>query len=501
MLLGVDIGGTACKSLLLSEEGEVIACVSSGYALRHPRPGWAEIDPEEWWRAFLQNLRDLSRRADLKAVRAMGVSCTNALLAVDAAGRVVMPAVMFMDQRSQKQCRRMEEQVPADSILKTTGNRLMPGTCAAATIAWAADEQPAMYERAWKFMAPSAWFVYRLTGEAAMDRSRATPTALFDLEQDAWSPELCAAWGIETGKLPGVYPAAAIVGRLTDCAADETGLDRTTVVVTGGTDSSCAALGAGVAAPGMACEVSGTATVLLADVPRPVPDARFMTIHHVIEGQWLAVAPMSAVGSALRWFRREFCTDVEQVALERGRDAYDLLCEEAAASPPGARGLLFLPYLSGERSPIWDSNARGAFCGMDLSHSRRDLVRAILESAGYGLRWNIEAMAERGIGVAELRCVGGQAKSDTWVQVKADITQRRCRVPAVGEASALGAALLAGKGVGTYPDLAEAGRSLVRFRSDVTPRTEFREAYSRSADLYRRLYFELKETFRQLRCP
>lgn len=499
MLLGIDIGGSRLKIGVYAFEGKLVAFENYDYSLTSPRRGWMEANPELWWNTFLKMLKKMAKKIRLKEIEAIGVSCTNATLGIDKNGRILLPAVMFMDQRSIEECEYIADRIDSEKIQKITGNRIMPGTCSAPTILWAKSNKKTTYERIYKFMVPSTYFVYKLTGKFAIDRSRATPTLLYDIRANEWSKELCEAIGIDMSKLPPIYDSDEVVETLTRTSAQETGLDKDTVVVTGGTDTSCAALGMGIAEFGKAGEDSGTAAVLFVDSQEPLMDHRVMNIAHVIKGHWLAVAPMSHMGRSLEWFKDEFGIEKRKIAEKNDKDIYDLLCKEAASSPPGANGMIFLPYLLGDRAPIWDTDARGVFFGFSSTHKRSDFIKAILESAGFGIRWNIEIIEKKlQSSIKQIIAVGGHSRSSLWTQIKSDITSKNYAVPEGKEAATLGAAILAGKGLGIYGDIAGIGQEFSLTKKVFVPNENLAKTYQAYFDLYKRVYFDLRADFKTL---
>lgn len=495
MLLGVDIGGSGLKVGVYTHDGETVAFASQGYSFTCPHSGWAEIDPRVWWQAFCDTLKSIALKVNLHEITCIGISGTNATLGIDKDGEVVMPGIMFNDLRSVEECEYINNLIGEEELLSITGNRVMPGTCSAATILWLKNNKGDEYNKIHKFVHPSSYFVYRLTGEAAVDRSRAVPSLLFDIDEDRWSELICGSLEIDIETLPEIRDSDEVIGSLSKQAAKETGLSTKAVVVTGGNDTACAALGMGITEHYMAGDNSGTAGVLFVDVPRPVRDSRFMTTAHVLRNHYLAMAPMSSVGSSLNWFKNEFCYLEQAEAQKQNEDVFNLLCEAAKHSSPGANGLVFLPYLMGERAPIWDPYAKGVFFGITLNHKKHDFIRSILESSGYGTRWNLSIIEETlGAEISEIIAAGGQAKSSFWLQLKAGITKKVYLTREIREAATFGAAILAGKGLGVGCEI-----TTRKYKETFCPdcNKNDRRLYDKNYDLYRKLYSDLKSSFRE----
>lgn len=494
-LLGVDIGASRLKSAVYTLQGELVALSSREYSLAYPYPGWSEIAPALWWQAFCGTLRDISLKVSLRKIKSVGISSTNATLAIDRKGKILMPGILFNDQRSIEECQGIQKVISEEEMFSITGNRIMPGTCSLATMLWLKNKKRDEYKRVYKFLHPNSYFVYKLTDRIAGDHSRSSPTLLYDINTKKWSRTIAERSGIDMAKLPDLHYADEPIGRLSRMASAETSLSTEALVVTGGNDTACAALGMGVVKNGMAGESMGTSSVLFADVSKMVRDPRLMTMAHVLRNHYLTVAPMSSVGSSLGWFKDEFCCEDRRKAAKLREDVFKVLSQLAATSPPGANGIIFLPYLTGERAPVWDPYAKGLFFGISLRSKKSDFIRAILESAGYGTRWNISVLEEStGTKFKEIISTGGQTKSRLWCQLKSDITRKRYTIPEVGESGTLGAAILAGKGLGVEVSIER--KPIQKFCPD-SDRNKCR-TYERNYELYKNLYFDLKSAFRIL---
>lgn len=475
-LLGIDIGGAGCKAVLVSRQGRVLGKAQREYPMETPRPGWVEQDPERWWREVVEALRDLRGIAALDEVAAVGVSCTNALVAVDQRGQPVRPAILLWDQRTAGQIGRLEE--AREEIRRITGNRPAPGTFSLPLMLWIRDEEPEAFGRVHRFLVPTGYLVHRLTGVYTMDPSRASTTLLFDLTRRTWSEPLRRAFAIPSRVLPPVLPSAAIAGRVTAEAATATGLRQGTPVVTGCMDTVAAALTLGAVAPGTAFIIMGTATRAGVVLDAPPADDRFLNASHALDDRWLSIAAMNGAGSSLHWLRDLYAAR-----------SYEEMIETASSVPPGAEGLVYLPYLAGERSPIWDPFARGVFCGVTLRHGRPQITRSVLEGVALAVRHNLELLERvRGLKPGALPIAGGGAKSALWCQIIADVIGRPLLRSPLVDAEAVGAAILAGLGCGLMDSLEAVARAWAEAAEEVRPRRELQRVYDRLFDVYQGVY-------------
>jgi len=500
-LLGLDVGAAGVKVGIFTLEGRQLGFAYVPHAAQHPRPGWAESSPEGWWHAAVEGIRTAIDKAGTAAqeIAAVGLSTMcPALVPLDAGGKPLRPAILFLDVRSTAQAERLRRTVDPDEHWRITGNRISPGTTSVTSIAWIRDNEPDVYARTAIFAHGNTYLAYRLSGKLGMDWTNASFTGLFATggARD-WSTELLAAFDIPAEKLPPTMPSSTRIGEVTREAAGATGLLSGTPVAIGAADTACAALGVGVVEQGQVFETVGTSGVLAVCSAAPAFDKRFLNRCHSVGDLWLLMGATSAPGASLAWFRDHFCEMEVQEAAAAGMDAYDLMCERAAQSPPGARRLLFLPYLSGERSPIWDPNARGVLFGLSLATTRADVTRAILEGTAFGLRQNV-AVAEEILGkpFESIRLVGGGSRSPLWCQIKADVLGRPVQTGDYGEMAVLGAAMLGGLAVGAYKDYGEAVRlASPKATARFEPRSELRELYDELYAIFCALYSQLKPSF------
>ena len=500
LLIGVDVGTTGVKALLCERDGTVLAQAGQEYPTTFAQPGWAEQDPDAWWEATCAVVRQVIARsgARAEAVAAIGVSCqAPTLVAVDAHGVPVHPALIWMDRRSERQCDALRATVDEAAIARINGGRIDPYFLAP-KILWLRDEAPEAYARTHQILQANGYIVHKLAGAFCMDNSHGPLTLLFDNDRQAWSPQLIDAMGIDPAKLPPVVPCAQVVGTVTPAAAAATGLAPDTPVIAGMTDGTAASIEVGLVRPGAAAEMTGQSTVLLICSDTPYRGNLLFPLGHPIAGLHLVVGAMVATGGALRWFRDQLGAHEVAEAARLGVDPFDLLGEQAAQSRPGANRVVFLPYMYGERSPIWDSAARGVFFGVSLATTKGDLVRAIMEGAAYGLRHNVETAAADGFPVSALACVGGGARSALWNQIKADVLDRPVTLPGAASGAAMGDAIVAAAGAGLYPSIEAAVAGMVTTGPSYQPDPARARVYDDFYRIYRDLYPALRASFRDL---
>ncbi|MCL4458290.1 MAG: FGGY family carbohydrate kinase [Chloroflexi bacterium] len=500
-LLGIDIGGTGCKTTLYTKAGEEVASAYREYQMESRRVGWAEEDPDEWWRATALTIRDILNRPDVvpQDIAGIGVSCTNALVAVDDQGTPLRPAIMLWDQRATSQVDWLTQNVGIELILGIAGNNIGPGTFSLPSILWIKEHEPEIFARTSKFLVPTGFIVHRLTGQFTIDFSRASTTLLFDIKNLCWSEQICQATGVPLAKLPSLYPSTDIVGTVTNATALDTGLLAGTPVIAGCMDTVSAALAMGAIESNQSFIIMGTAARLAACLSRPTFDHHFLNCVYAQPGLWLTIAAINGAGTSLRWFRDTFGQLECVLAREIGADPYDLLCQEAAQSSSGAHGVIYLPYIAAERSPIWDPYARGVFLGLALAHKRSDIIRAILEGVAYAVKHNLEIFeSELGIRVPLLRIGGGGARSAIWRGIIGDVTNRQTVYCAVKDPETLGAAVLAGVGAGLYENLEDGVRQSVRTAEETWPSQAAQAIYAEGFELYKDIYKALKPYFKLL---
>jgi xylulokinase len=470
VLVGIDVGTSAVKAIAVSPAGEVRARAERPVALAMPRPGWSEQDPEEWWRATEGALAELGPLP----VAGIGLSGQmHGLVALDGAGRVLRPAILWNDQRTAEECAGIERRVGLERLIGLTGNRALTGFTAPKLL-WMRRHEPDLFGRVERVMLPKDYVRLRLTGEWATDVSDASGTLLFDVAARRWSAEVLDALDLDPAILPPALESPEVSGRTADGIA----------VAAGAGDQAAGALGVGVVGPGPLSVVLGTSGVVFAALPAFAADpaARVHAFCHAVPGGWHAMGVMLAAAGALRWLRD---------AAAPGED-YARLTAEAAAWPAGVEGLLFLPYLAGERTPHADPDARAAFAGLGLRHDRGALVRAVMEGVAHGLRDSLDLIGELGVRAEVGRASGGGARSDLWLRIVASALEIPLERTAAEEGAAFGAALLGGVAGGVFADVEEAVTACVRVRDAVEPERAWVAALAEARPRYRALYPALR---------
>ncbi|MFO0839050.1 MAG: xylulokinase [Phycisphaerae bacterium] len=498
-LLGIDVGTSGAKVLLADCVGRVIAVVTREYPLHTPRPLWCEQDPADWRNAATEAVRDVLVRTGVDGSRIAAIGLTgqmHGLVTLDARGQVIRPAILWNDQRTAAQCEQLTRQVGAKRVLELTGNPILPGF-SAPKIAWLRENEPDALSRCAHVLLPKDFVRYCLTGEFISDVSDASGTSLLDVGRRAWSEEMLGAVGVPHHWLPALVESPHVCARVSASAAAELGIPAGTPVVGGAGDQAAQAIGAGIVAEGVASVTIGTSGVVFAatNTYRPEPRGRLHAFCHALPNQWHLMGVMLAAGASWRWFRDVLGEPERSRAIADGRDPYDALTELAASAPPICEGLLFLPYLSGERTPHADPHARGVFSGLTLRHDRAHLARAVLEGISFGLRDSLQLLRSVSIPIREIRASGGGARSAFWRQLLADIFAQPIVQTAASEGAAYGAALLAGIGI----DCLSVDTIRVAAGTPVSisePRQEIVAGYATAYERYRALYSALREHFR-----
>jgi len=490
--LGVDVGTSGAKAVLIDERGRVVATATHEYPLSTPRPLWAEQNPHDWRAAAFAAMREVVTQAQLpgEAVGAIGLTGQmHGLTLLDARGEVLRPAILWNDQRTGAECARITQRVGADRLIQWLGNPVLPGFTAP-KIEWVRTHEPDCFARIAHVLLPKDYVRYTLTGEHHTDVADASGTALFDVSARTWSAAMLDALEIPVRWMPAVAESPTPTARLTASAAAELGLPPGVPVVAGAGDQAAQAVGTGIVAEGVASATLGTSGVVFAasDAYRVDPAGRLHAFCHAVPGRWHLMGVMLSAAGSLRWYRDALCTDEAAAARAAGKDPYDLLLRAAEDVSPGAEGLVFLPYLTGERTPHADPTARGAFIGLTLRHAKRHLTRAVLEGVAFGLCDSLELMRALGLTFDEVRISGGGARSPLWRQILADVFGCPMLSTNSTQGAAYGAALLAAVGGGAFADVPAAARAAVQ----VTGRTEpnaaampvYRELHARYAELY-----------------
>ena len=502
-LLGIDLGTTGVKAALFAaDDGRVLSSAFLDYPLMHPQIGWAEQDPADWWQATVTAIRTclvggVRQNVQPEDVRGIGLSGQmHGVVLLDDENRVLRPCIIWADQRSEAQCRWITERVGAARLLELVSNPALPGF-SAPKLLWVRDNEPEIFARARKMLLPKDYIRYRLTGKLAMEISDAAGTCLLDVKQGRWSREVLEALEIDPALLPPVVAADTVCGTITEEVAALTDLLPGIPVAGGGADNACAAVGNGVVRPGLALVSIGTSGVVLAyagtpqvDMSGPIP--RVHTFNHAVPQAWYLMGVTQSAGLSLHWVRDNIGLPERALESWTGLDAYDLLMKEAESVPAGSDGLLFLPYLQGERTPHLDAYARGGWIGLTASHDRRHLIRSVLEGVAFSLKDCSTIIQGQGLPIEQVRVTGGGAKSPPWRQIIADVLGIELVTTNATEGPAFGAALLAGVASGLYTSVEQACDATVRVMERTEPRPEAERIYAQAYETYKALYPALK---------
>ncbi|MEA3407504.1 MAG: xylulokinase [Chloroflexota bacterium] len=498
-LMGIDVGTTGTKVLLIDERGDVLGSAVEGYPMYTPHPQWAEQDPEDWWDAACRAIRRVLSVPEVDPEEIEGIGLTgqmHGMVMLDAQGKVLRPCIMWNDQRTAAQCEWIMDAVGHDRFLELTLNRALPGFTAPKVI-WTRENEPEVYAQAAKILLPKDYLRYRLTGAYATEVSGASGMALLNVSERAWSEEVLEKLAIPKDWMPHCVESTEITGRITAKVAEQTGLPAGVPVVGGAGDQAASAVGTGIVEPGLVSVTLGTSGVVFAYTEEPSldPEGRLHTFCHAVPNKWHVMGVTLSAGGSFRWFRDSLGLSEKDIAILSDVDPYEILTAEAANAPAGCEGLLFLPYLTGERTPYADPNARGTFFGLTLRHDKRHMVRAVLEGVAYSLRDSIELFHDLAIPIQQVRAVGGGARSVMWRQIISDIFGIELVTVNVTDSTAYGAALLAGVGTGVYASVPEACAETVRITDRTEPIAENQATYNEYYPVYQSLYRALKPAF------
>jgi xylulokinase len=499
LLLGIDVGTQSTRVALLDLEGRVVASASGSYDLVTTRPGWAEQDPETWWDVTVQGIRAVLAQAAVQPGELLAVGTDaqmHATVPLDAHGNLLSHSVqLWCDKRAAALVEEHTRRHDLQAAMRLAANPPLPAWIGFKML-WLKTCAPELYDRAATFVAGQGFINHRLTGQAAMDWSEASGSFLLDARTLAWSPELAEQVGVDLGKLPPVLPSTAVVGTITPEAARQTGLLAGTPVVAGAGDMMAMLVAAGLAQSGRALDISGTASDFCVFTERPVTDRPFMNLHHAMPG-WIPFGIAEAGGGSLKWFKDRLCAAERLQATAEGREVYDVLDAAASAVEPGSEGLLFLPYLMGERvlgSPF----SRGVFFGITHRTDIGAMMRSIMEGVCFDLRRTLEIVEAAGTRVAEVYTTGGGARSALWSQIKADVYDRPVYTLQASEGGVLGSAIMAGVGVGVYADIAAGAARCVHVDRRFEPIAAHRARYAALYDLFLDIHDRLQEPFARL---
>ena len=501
-LLGVDLGTSGTKTVLFDVNGQAVASETVEYPLHQPQNGWAEQAPEDWWDAARTTIRSVIEQSGVNAadIKGLGISGQmHGLVLLDADGNVLREAILWCDGRTQEECDEITNTIGRERLIQITANPALTGFTAG-KILWVRKHEPELWAKVRHILLPKDYVRFKLTGEYASEMSDASGTNLLDVPNRCWSKEILDALNIDDNLMPRLTESSDVAGYITSEAAQVTGLVPGTPVAGGAGDNAAAAVGTGVVVEGKAFTTIGTSGVVFAhsDKVQIDPQGRVHTFCAAVPGAYTVMSCTLAAGLSLKWYRDTFCQAEIDAAKEMDTDPYILMNQQAEKSPIGANRLIFLPYLMGERSPLLDSNARGAFIGLSAIHTRKDLLRAVMEGVTYSQRQNLDVLRQMHVAPETMLACGGGAKSPFWRKMMADVFNMPVKTVKNTEGPALGAAILAGVAAGIYKDIPSACAQVIRENEPLTPGTAEHNAYERVYSVYESLYPALKGAYSEL---
>ncbi len=503
IFLGIDIGTSGTKTLAIDARGKILGEATSLYPSYHPKPLWSEQDPEDWWQATIKTVRAVVKHARLKPadVKAIGLSGQmHGSVFLDKQNRVVRRAILWNDQRTAVECDEMHERAGGRAqLIRMVANPALTGFTAP-KILWLRNHEPRHFARTAKVLLPKDDVRRRMTGEFATDVSDASGMLLLDMARRDWSSELLSKLELDRALLARCYESEEVTGTLTKEAAAALGLSISCVVVGGAGDCAAGAVGNGIVSRGTLSTSIGTSGIMFvhSDTVEVDPAGRLHTFCHAVHGKWHMMGVSLSGGGCLQWFRNRLCQAEIAAAKKSKIDPYEILTREAAEIPPGSQGLTFLPYLSGERTPHADPDARACFVGLTLAHSRGHMVRAIMEGVSYAMRDSLSIIQELGVPVRQIRASGGGSKSPLWRQIQADVFGQKVVTINAEEGPAYGVALLAAVGAGAFKNVEEACAATIRVVKETPPNRQAKKYHDAAFPIYQDLYRSLRGDFKKI---
>lgn len=494
LLLGIDIGTSACKLSVFDKDGSLVFQTSKSYNIYFPYEGYVEQNPDEWWEAVVKAINEMFIKSDIKAaeIKAIGVAGQSwSCIPIDKNGNVLSNTPIWMDTRSSDILEKIEDNIDMEYIFNVSKNPLNP-TYSTLKVLWFKENRTDVYKNVYKFLQSNSYIVFRLTNSISQDLSQGYGYHFFDMEKGCWDGKAADMLRIDLELFPEIRACSEVVGYVTKEAAQMTGLQEGTPVVAGGLDAACCTLGAGVVESGQTQEQGGQAGGMSICMDKPIGNPKLILSFHVIEDRWLLQGG-TVGGGSLRWFYEQFGFQEKILAEESKKSPFMIMDEAAKSIPCGCDGLIFLPYMAGERSPIWDENAKGLFYGVDYKKTKAHFIRSIMEGCAFALKHNLDVASEMNVDIDKLYSVGGAANSPLWCQIKADITNKIIEVPYSDSATTLGAALLAGFGVGLIGDIKSEVKKIVKTNAQYIPNTESHKIYKEYYKIYLEIYKRLKD--------
>jgi len=498
-LLGVDIGTSGTKTVLFDSTGTTVASALYEYPMYQPQIGWAEQDPDDWWTATYKTIAEVVHKSGVnpRDIKGMGMSGQmHGMVLLDKDGNVLRRSIIWCDQRTSRECEQITELVGAKRLIEITANPALTGFTAS-KVMWVKNHQPEIFEKTAKVLLPKDYVRFRLTGEYATEVSDASGMQFLDVPNRCWSREVLEKLGIPYEWMADVYESCEVSGKLTARAAELTGLWEGMPVVGGGGDQASGAVGNGIVSQGMVSSTIGTSGVVFAHMDNVAidPKGRVHTFCHSVPGCWHIMGVTQGAGLSYRWMRDEFCAEEKVMAQRLGIDPYELMGQQAEKAVPGCGGLIYLPYMMGERTPHLDPVAKGVFFGLSAIHTRNEMIRSVMEGVSYSLLDCLSIIRELGVDPKLVRASGGGGRSPLWRQMQADMFNTDIQTINSSEGPALGVALLAGVGTGVYDSVPQACEAAISGKTLTSPNAEAAKVYSKFYPVYQQLYRQLKPSY------
>ena len=500
LLLGIDIGTSSCKAAVFDLEGNIIGQSTKDYSVYYPSPDYVEQDPREWWGGVRDAIKEILSAGNIKPEEIAGIGVDGqswSAIPVDKDGEVLHNTPIWMDTRSSEITKKTIDRVGVDKIFEISGNSFEP-TYSTPKMIWFKETNPEIYKNTYMFLQSNSYIIFKLTDKYTQDVSQGYGIHSFNMKTGKWEDDFCEELGISREKLPEIYKCHEVIGEVTLRASKETGLAAGTPVVAGGLDACCGTLGAGVVDVGQTQEQGGQAGGMSICLDQPLAHPKLILSFHVIPDLWLLQGGTVGGGGCINWFKKELAGFEIEEGRKNGKDIFKIMDEEASTISEGADGLIFLPYMAGERSPLWDKHAKGVFFGLSYNKTRAHMIRSVLEGTAFALEHNLKTASEIGVNVNELNAMGGAANSRLWTQIKSDVTGKIINVPASDTATTLGAAILAGVGVGLYKNFKEAVKNTIKINRIHEPNMEKNKIYIKYYEIYIELYEKLKGTMSKI---
>lgn len=496
--LGIDLGTSGTKSLVCRADGTILATATVEHPIAHPQPGWSEQNPADWWQSACESSRKAIAKSGIKPDELKGIGLSGQMhgsVFLDRAHQVLRPALLWNDQRTQRECEEIEQAAGGRlALISMVSNPAFTGF-SAPKILWLRNNEPRIFEKLQHVLLPKDYLRLKLTGELATEVSDASGTLLLNVRERSWHTGLLNMLQLNASLLPRCVESDEVTGTLTAQAAKELGVSPGVPVVGGAGDQAASAVGNGIVKPGILSATMGTSGVVFAHAEKPEthPEGKVHTMCHAVRGAWHQMGVVLSAGGSLQWFRNQLCADLIQEAKKQGCDPYELIMQGVEQTPAGAEGLLFAPYLTGERHPYSDPHARGSWVGLTVRHTRHHMARAVLEGITFAMRDCLEVMRGLGVQAEQIRLSGGGARSEYWRQLQADIYGQTVAQINAQEGPAFGVALLAMVGTGAYRTVPEACAATIRVTEERQPDAKQKKEYASIYERYRKLYPTLKQ--------